>query len=152
MTIIVGENSYVTLAEAEEYFTNRFGTSQYAAFTDNSVKENLLRMATILLDSYCDWNGSVTSLNQELQFPRNGSSDIPSAIKKAQCEIAEAIATQGDGTTEESATLRKMTVDVISFEWNDNNKTNSPYYNKLVKSYLNPYCLGKAYGNSVIRV
>lgn len=153
MTITAGDNTYGTLAEAEAYFATRFGGSQFASLATNTLKENALLMATVLLDSYCTWAGYPTSTEQKLQFPRNGSTVIPEQIKKAQFEIAEAVVVQGGGTAEDSLALKKMEVDVISFEWNPSNSSTDVYYNRLVRNYLDPFCGGSGQSsNSVIRV
>jgi hypothetical protein len=153
MTITAGDNTYGTLAEAETYFSSRFGGSQFAGLATNGEKENALLMAAVLLDSYCIWNGYPTSSEQKLQFPRNGATVIPEQIKKAQFEIAEAIVQQGGGTAEDSLPLKKMEVDVISFEWNASSSSVDVYYNRLVRNYLDPFCGGNGQlSNSVIRV
>lgn len=91
-------NSYVTMADAEEYFSNRLDV---AAWTEASLelREQALVTATMALERYV-WIGRVVDVNQPLSWPRTGSffdprlgytvdlSGIPQRIKTAQLELA----------------------------------------------------------------
>lgn len=94
--LTVGTQSYVTLAEAEEYIATHVLSSGEAVLhwigLDDSDKEILLRNACEAIDAlplvgrklYCD---------QLLQFPRwpwfrSSSDPIPQRIKAAQIELA----------------------------------------------------------------
>lgn len=139
----VGTNSYCTVAEADAYFAERYGSTNWSALT-TLQKEGLLTMATILLDAYCVFSGTKTDSTQLLEFPRNGSTIVPTSIFTAQFEIANTIETnQGIDTKDESA-LKKMQVDAIVFEWNTNEKIEQTYYNIIVQSLLAPFCSGYA--------
>ena len=65
-------NSYVTLAEAEAYFEDRFFASAWVSLTD-IVKEQLLVSCSQMLDWYLKWKGTKTSTTQFMLWPREGA-------------------------------------------------------------------------------
>ena len=71
MALVKGTNSYVTLNEADSYFETRLDVSAWND-ADDDLKEQALVTATSILDDM-SWAGQVTSLDQSLAFPRNGS-------------------------------------------------------------------------------
>jgi hypothetical protein len=73
MAIIVGTNSWVTIAEANDYIFWRYGASAWATLSD-ADKEALLRTAYNLLRMQSGYTISPTSTAQE--------------VKNAQCETA----------------------------------------------------------------
>lgn len=92
-------NSYVTLAEANAYFTESFNkTSWSATVPADSVKENLLKESTRIIDTYYDFIGQTSTSDQALKWPRTGveddngryykSDEIPSKVKIATYELA----------------------------------------------------------------
>jgi hypothetical protein len=98
MTLNVGENSYVSVADADTYFTDR-NNSSWAA-SDTATKEAALIEATQYLDASYRWRGTVASSGQALGWPRTGASDregrtlssalVPAAIEDAAFELASA--------------------------------------------------------------
>jgi len=71
MALVKGQNSYVTVAEADAYFANRLGADAYtSASTPN--KEKALISATGAIDGE-DFVGQAISQTQPLAFPRLGS-------------------------------------------------------------------------------
>jgi len=88
-------NSYVTLAESVEYFTNR---AHSTAWEDEENKENMLITATSVLDWYVTWKGTRVDGVQALDWPRSGVYDkvgelyselvIPQDVKIAVFEYA----------------------------------------------------------------
>jgi hypothetical protein len=101
----VAANSYVTLAEAATYFTNRMN---FATWDNSTEQEEALLMACAKLETY-DYvgiplnntlmeDGYVTTIIQALKWPRchvDGTkirnyptTIIPQQIKNAQCETA----------------------------------------------------------------
>ena len=71
MTINVGTNSYVTLAEADAYFGERLNVVNWTDATDD-IKERALIMATRFIDSKWEWVGTAVSSSQDLGWPRTG--------------------------------------------------------------------------------
>ncbi len=73
MALVVGTNSWATVAEANTYFTTSYGRSDWAGFTD-TVKETLLITAF-------NW------INQQSQFSI-AASNTTDIVKQAQYEAA----------------------------------------------------------------
>jgi len=65
----IDANSYVTLAEAEIYFTDRMHASAWGALTDE-IKSSLLISGSQMLDWYVKWKGDKTTTTQSMQWPR----------------------------------------------------------------------------------
>lgn len=89
-------NSYVTVAEANDYFTRHPSGAQWAA-KSNDEKETLLITAGRTLDYGAQWKGIQVDLDQGMQWPREGvivqgqaypSTQIPRQICQAQMEVA----------------------------------------------------------------
>ena len=79
--INVPQDSYVTVAEADAYHAIRPSANAWAALTEPE-KEQRLVAASDYLDSQYIFNGKKTDENQPREFPRNGATEIPTAIKK----------------------------------------------------------------------
>lgn len=97
-TIVSGADSYISVVDADTYFSNR-GATAWAALT-NSVKEQSLRKATVnYLDAVYNgrWLGSRVSSDQVLDWPRQyvvfegfevATTTIPDKLKYACAELA----------------------------------------------------------------
>jgi hypothetical protein len=97
-------NSYVTVADADAYHQTR-PASQVATWTAATAddKAAAVVMATELLDANFMWNGTPTSVDQALAFPRTGLTNrngvpvdpgiIPRELKRATSEFARQLLT-----------------------------------------------------------
>jgi DnaT-like ssDNA binding protein len=85
MALTVG-TSYVTMAEAAGFMARRLRTEAWDTAPD-FVREKSLKHAALLLDGL-PWAGDKTDEDQALAFPRDGSEEVPQAIKDAQTELA----------------------------------------------------------------
>ena len=148
MSLVVGDNTYITLANADIYFTNRFGSASWTALS-NALKEQALLSATRLLDGYSDWAGDKTDENQLLEFPRNGDLSVPGDIITAQCEIAISIADNGGIVANPTPTLKSLKADTVLLVWND--KSSSVNYS-IFSSYTRDLLRNHASGKSLVRV
>lgn len=92
-------DSYLTLADAETYFTSRLFKTNWDTATD-VTKEAALKWATKLIDAEFIWKGTPAYYGQSLGWPRgNVTYDrrllshllIPVPIKNAVCELALAL-------------------------------------------------------------
>lgn len=94
MSLVVGTDTYVTLAEAVTYVTNMYmpSTDQYVRWfsMSNDNKEVLLRRALRNIDRL-PFVGSKAIVGQTLAFPRYPSTSVPTDIKAAQIEEALAL-------------------------------------------------------------
>lgn len=99
MSITEGENSYISLDDADSYFQNRLYTDAWDnASSDESEKELALLWACNLMEDRVKWYGAKSDSSQSLQWPRKGlvdrynkavdSSSIPEIVKDVQCELA----------------------------------------------------------------
>lgn len=109
----VNADSYVSLAEAETFFSSSVNT--VAWLVTDELKEAALIEATRLLDSQFNWFGTIASDSQALRWPRNLVVDadgrailataIPKAIKDATCNLAYFLLDSGGLTQTQSDVL-----------------------------------------------
>ena len=86
--------SYVSLTEANEYFSTRLHADAWAEASD-ADKEKALAMATKAIDRQ-PLKGRKTDSAQPLAFPRYPDTEIPEVVKEACCEEALAILERGN--------------------------------------------------------
>ena len=78
----VGENSYITIAEAEELLAGKALHTEFVALS-SEVKEKLLIDAAMRIDSLI-YSGRKRSVMQYMEFPRNTMNEVPYQVKYAQ--------------------------------------------------------------------
>ncbi len=98
MSLTVGTDTYISLDDADTYFSNRLHADIWDDATD-AEKEKALKMACDLLENRVIWAGQKTDSSQILQWPRKNllnhyrdevdSSTIPDSVKYVQCELAQ---------------------------------------------------------------
>ena len=86
--------SYVSLAEANEYFSSRLHADAWAEASD-ADKEKALAMAAKAIDRQ-PLRGRKTNPEQDLAFPRHPDTEVPEAVKEACCEEALALLERGN--------------------------------------------------------
>ena len=99
MAVLKGVNSYVTVAEADAYFSERINVAVWTE-ASSAIKGQALVTATQVLDEQ-RWIGTATSEDQALAFPRSGEyfdprlgasvylqEAVPQRILNATCEMA----------------------------------------------------------------
>lgn len=94
MALIVGTNSYISVADADTYFTDRLFATAWTALSAGD-KAKALIMATQQIDRLT-FKGQKVTVGQTLQFPRfvhvsTGyieTDSIPSIVEDATCEQA----------------------------------------------------------------
>lgn len=107
--IVVGTNSYITLADAEDYFDLHLNPGLWSTSTD-TVKEKALIQATKKIDRLNLRGYKVDEYNQTLQFPRIyqytpkqdlglDTDDVPQSVLDAVCEEALALITKLTNTS-----------------------------------------------------
>ena len=112
----------------------------YAAARNISLNETEAVLLTKALD-YIElqkYSGTKTDPEQELQFPRNGETDIPEQIKKAQL-VCAMIYNDGEnplGSVGQRVLREK--VDVVEIQYSDkgNQSTFYPFLNALLADFL----------------
>ena len=93
-TIEVGENSYIDIDGADEYFAGRLHAESWSG-ADSETKEKALKQATKEIDRQL-LRGRKTNPEQELAFPRYPDTEVPEAVKEACCEVALALLERGN--------------------------------------------------------
>ena len=131
--INVPQDSYVTVAEADAYHAIRPSATTWAALSEPE-KEQRLVAASDYLDSQYIFNGKKTDENQPREFPRNGETDTPTAIKKAVFELA----LQDSLTSNASAEVKREKVDVLEVEYfqSDDGAIRFGYIDGLLRPFL----------------
>ena len=112
----------------------------YAAARNVTLNETEAVLLTKALD-YIElqrYSGTKTDPEQELQFPRNGETDIPEQIKKAQL-VCAMIYNDGEnplGSVGQRVLREK--VDVVEIQYSDkgNQSTFYPFLNALLADFL----------------
>jgi hypothetical protein len=92
MALVVGTNSYISVADADTYFSDRLNADEWTG-TD---KDKALIQATKMID-FRHYLGYKTDETQALKFPRIGliddyvdldENEVPQKVKDATCELA----------------------------------------------------------------
>lgn len=104
---IVGDptaNSYVTVAEADSYFSDSFGRSLWAQ-TSSGDREAAVITASRYLDQYMTWMGHRSTSEQAMEWPRIDTFDktgrpyptniVPGPVRFATFELAYYIVENG---------------------------------------------------------
>jgi len=86
-TVVQNANSYVTLAEADAYFSERSDADEWAAL-DDDVKTQKLIDGADYLNSVYRWKGSALDLAQTMALPTDYVTDIVWPVKRAQMVLA----------------------------------------------------------------
>lgn len=125
-TGLVNSESYISIAEADLYHSNRGNLGWTGT---NTVKENSLRKATEYLDRTYSFKGALVKFNQSLKWPRylvvddegrNLSNQIPKVIKDAIAELALlSLTTTLDPVLTNSNFVKRKKVDSLEIEYNN---------------------------------
>jgi hypothetical protein len=148
MALVKGTNSYVTVAEADEFFADRLDVAAWTS-ADATQKAQALVTATAALDSM-SWTGTAVSVTQALAFPRNGvyfdprlgletsldPAAVPERVLTATSELAYHLL-NNDGLFDNTGSVDAISVGNISLS-----KVQAP--SKIpysVKRYITPLLL-----------
>lgn len=98
-------NSYISLADANYFFSTKFKESAPWLALTNDQRSQLLIEATRILETYV-YGGTRTTTTQALSWPRSNlvsregtsvnSQTIPKLLEAAQCEMAAWLLTEDD--------------------------------------------------------
>lgn len=125
---LANSNSYVSLAEADEYFSGHPFYADAWALLASGERTLLLVAATRSLDVEYVWRGKRASTTQALEWPRSAvvdqydtllaSDEIPLRLRQATCEQAYYL-TKGDKSAEaiDDPGLDKLKIDVIELDF-----------------------------------
>jgi len=126
MALVLNTNSYVTITEADTYFTTRIDADEWTTATE-ALKEQALVTATQLIDNR-SWIGIAVSSSQSLAFPRKQATyydprmgqditiaddEIPSQVKIAVYEQALHLLQNEDLIAQKTQTFESIAVGSI---------------------------------------
>jgi hypothetical protein len=123
MALIKGTNSYVTVLEADTYFSDRLDVTAWTSASEDRKSQALIT-ATSMLDDLT-WNGAATDSSQKLAFPRSGyyfdprlgitveMINIPSRISNACSQLANHLL-NNDGLLDDTGSVIDLNVGGIS--------------------------------------
>ncbi len=122
MTIILYENSFISLEDANVYFDERYDSESWISL-DDEQKEKLLITATKKINKF-DFCGQKADESQKLEFPRDFGT--PQDIKDAVCEEAISLAmTQNNlHRTNQQNNISSISLGVGSVSYNTSKKLN----------------------------
>lgn len=139
-------NSYVTLAEAEVYFSDRIDAAAWEEASDDQ-KSKALVTASLSLNNY-DWEGYAISDSQPLAFPRQGSyyepkigyevvldENVPDRIIKATYELAYHYL-NNDGVLDDTGSLKSLGVGTINLDFDHSAGQKSSMVSALISPLL----------------
>lgn len=149
MALIVGQNSYVTLTEAEEFFDGKLYADEWHG-ADEATKEKALKEACKRLNRLA-FKGKKVNDAQLLAFPRQmllfnrigvigftEDTGIPEEVKAAQCEEALSLLKIGNSarTKAQEQNVIRVSFGEVSEEYKASLKLLSREALELLKPYL----------------
>lgn len=159
---VVNANAYVSVDEADAYFTDRNQT----IWSDKTQQEKELAIAnsTLFIDSQFNWKGYVVDNDQSLSWPRSYVTDhnkreidsniIPQRLKDAVCLLALEFV-QGvnpfSSNTEKNDTIKKTKVGPIEIEFFDKDIVKNPIPEE-VKALLKGLHKSNNFKNSSVEI
>ena len=151
MALVLNTNSYVELADADEYFETRIDSANWFDSTDE-IKEQALVTATQLIDDNA-WIGSAVSSSQDLAWPRKDAvyfdnrlglqitfseSEVPSLVKTAVYEQALHLINNEDLLAGTTQTFESISVGSISLSDSNSDVTRTSIKPNIVVKPLRP--------------
>lgn len=139
-------NSFISLEEAETFFSTRPHSADWDGL-DDTAKESVLVMATRLLDGL-RWVG-VKSTDSALRWPRSYVRDlddeplscttIPLFLARATAELAMYLADDDTTRSVESGEFSKVEVGPLKVGFNADVPTDTSAIPRGVRSIISPY-------------
>jgi len=151
MALVLNTNSYVEIADADDYLETRIDSANWFD-ADDEIKEQALVTATLLIDDN-SWIGSAVSSSQALAWPRDNATyndarlglsvtfandEIPSRVKVAVYEQALHLIDNEDllmGTTQ---TFESISVGSISISDSNGDVTRTPIKSTQATKSIKP--------------
>ena len=139
MALVLNTNSYVEIADADEYFETRIDSANWFDAEDE-IKEQALVTATYMVDDN-SWIGSAVSSSQALAWPRKnaiyydnrmggnitvGQAEVPNKVKVAVYEQALHLVNNEDVLMGQSQTFESISIGSISLSDSNGDVTRIP--------------------------
>lgn len=145
----INSNSYMTVADFQQYWTNR--GVDYTTTADATIQAWLIN-ATEFIDNYYRFSGEPSDYDtQALQWPRQymrdakgaevASNTIPQALKDATARIAQQAKTNTDLFTQVNNGIKSKRVGPLAVTYSDGYKASFQVVDQLLK----PFISNKAY-------
>lgn len=140
MAITVGTDTYLSVADADTYWSNRNNSTWSAAST--AEKEAALREATQFIDGAYEFIGQIVTSSQLLAFPRSGleirsgnfkygfinNVTIPFMVENATAELAlEALSGRLLQSQERGGRVKREKIGQVEIEYADFAPSNKTY-------------------------
>lgn len=140
--LVIGTNSYITIAEADELIKGESSAKQWAALTEDA-KEGSLKSAARRINSL-RFAGKKHSIFQAMEFPRDAMRDVPDAVKLAQIlEAAGSLDSQTAARRKlQEEGLSSITLGNASESYKSSGSSLHGLYNSDAFALLRPYLLG----------
>lgn len=148
MAITVPDDSYISIADADTYWSNHGSPSDWTGASD-ADKEAALRFATEYIDAWGEgkWIGvHPGSISQVRSWPRNKAVDsqgrtlsgsIPQRIKDATARLALDLIGGYAVTSEGRKTVRERVGEIeVEYEPNDSMQDEYPYLRTMLKGLI----------------
>ena len=151
MALVLNTNSYVEIADADDYLETRIDSANWFN-ADDEIKEQAIVTATLLIDDN-SWIGSAVSSSQALAWPRKNAiyndsrlgmtvtiaeNEVPSRVKVAIYEQALHLIDNEDllmGTTQ---TFESISVGSISISDSNGDVTRTPIKSTQATKSIKP--------------
>lgn len=127
MALTEGEDTFVSVADADTFWSNRNDTDWTNASQEE--KEAALRDATVYIDNEYDWPGSIADANQDLSWPRDEAydsegrklTDTPQAVKDATAYLAGQAVKGEDifSVQDKSSQIKSLAAGSVAIEYED---------------------------------
>jgi len=148
MALTVNINSYISLADAETYTTDRLNVTAWDADTDANKNKALIQ-ATTLIDNG-RYTGSRTDTTQALAFPRYDlyvdgillpSSTTPQRVLDATCELAIYLLQSDYTAPNDMAEYDRVKIGELEVEVSGSNSSTVKTLPPLVNDLLSPFVI-----------
>lgn len=153
-TVVAGAESYITVANATTYFSNR-GIATWAALASDTVREQALRKATdYMVQAFKGrWKGLIVEEAQALDWPRTGvfvdgyeldSDSVPEQVQRACAELALK-ASAADLLADQEQLIVREKIGPIETEYDKYSPQAKRY--PVIDKMLGPYLSGMSGAN-----
>jgi hypothetical protein len=139
MALIVNQNSYANVDDADLYFEDRLFSDAWIS-SDDEVKTQALITATRFLDTLCTWSLDKADENQPLEFPRGDDTEVPEKVIISLYEITLEMIIQGLSViTDEAESIKGLKAGPVQLSFFE--AISDPYtiINNITKAYLSAY-------------
>jgi len=162
MALVLNTNSYVEIADADDYLESRIDSANWFNAKDD-IREQALVTASLLVDDNA-WIGNAVSSSQALAWPRKNAiynddrlgvqitflvTEIPSRVKVAVYEQALHLVNNEDLMAGTTQTFESISVGSISISDSNNDVTRIPIKSvqasKSIRPLLRKGGLGQGY-------